>query len=53
LPCGLEAEAKNAVKNAKFRAARRGDRAIDSLLSVPVRFEKPTGVNAPSRGRDD
>ena len=42
LPCGLEAEAKKAVRNAKFRPARRGDRAIDSLLNVSVQFRPPT-----------
>lgn len=41
LPCGLEAQAKKAVKNGKFRPARRGERAIDSLLRVAVTFQRP------------
>lgn len=41
LPCGLEAEAKKAVKDAKFRPARRGERAIDSLINVSVHFRPP------------
>lgn len=41
LPCGLEAQAKKAVKKAKFRPARRGERAVDSLLNVAVNFQRP------------